>query len=115
MYCYKQAGSPPYYLYSVGYHESNGKWISESVHLTREEAINRMIYLNRSANENLSVKLTREEIMILQTALLFQQAELKKLHERALEIGTNFQQITFLLQNAEKLKTLSQKLNDNIL
>jgi hypothetical protein len=46
MYVYKRTEFSPYCLYTVGYHEPDGKWIPESDHDTKEAAAKRVAWLN---------------------------------------------------------------------
>ncbi len=38
-------------LWTVGFYEPNGKWVSESDHTSTEEAAQRVAYLNGSKSE----------------------------------------------------------------
>ncbi len=46
MYVYIRTEFSPYCLYTVGFYDPNGKWMSESDHNTTEEASKRVAYLN---------------------------------------------------------------------
>ena len=50
-YVYKQTEFSPYYLYTVGYYDPDGKWQPESDWETTEEAARRVHYLNGGNNE----------------------------------------------------------------
>jgi hypothetical protein len=114
-------------VYEVGYYGSNGQWIHDSDYPDSKSAYERVNFLNdnfirkRSDEELFQIMrsdgilvstLTEEEITILKSSLLFQKAELQKLHEKVLDIGIDFRQVTFLLQNEKKLNALCLKLNN---
>jgi hypothetical protein len=51
MYVYKQTEFSPYQLYTVGFFDPSGEWISESDHENKEDAARRVAWLNGSKAE----------------------------------------------------------------
>ena len=66
MYVYKRTEFSPYCLYTVGYYEPDGKWISESDHETSEAAAERVAWLNGSKPESFDLE-SEEFYNLMQT------------------------------------------------
>ncbi|MDD4996502.1 MAG: hypothetical protein PHW15_03490 [Patescibacteria group bacterium] len=65
--------------------------------------------------DEVAVKLKKSDIQLIQIALSFQRDEILKSHKRLIEVGIPFNKFENILENADEILYLSNRLEESIL